>query len=297
MADMEDNPLFGVSLSSIASSSSDSSSLSDDVPPVEPPSTTVLQTVNIKSHVPVILELADPNYDEWRCFFDALIGKFGLASHLSSPPTPEQRRDPAWCIRDQCILSWLYNSIARDVRAIVRVPKATTYVVWTAIHDQFCDNELHRAVYLEAEFRNLVQGDMTITQYIGKLKHLADALRDVGQPVHGTSQVLNMLRGLSSKYRDIVPVIAAKQPPHTFLSARSYLLLEEQYDKEQAKTAAHQALLTTGGPRLPVPAAADGGSGSGTGAQSPAPHPSAVPARTDGKRGRGRGRGRGDYQH
>ncbi|CAD6343618.1 unnamed protein product [Miscanthus lutarioriparius] len=213
MADMEDNPLFGVSLSSIASSSSDSSSLSDDVPPVEPPSTTVLQTVNIKSHVP------------------------------------------------------------------------------------FCDNELHRAVYLEAEFRNLVQGDMTITQYTGKLKHLADALRDVGQPVHETSQVLNMLRGLSSKYRHIVPVIAAKQPPHTFLSARSYLLLEEQYDKEQAKTAAHQALLTTGGPRLPVPAAADGGSGSGTGAQSPAPHPSAVPARTDGKRGRGRGCGRGDYQH
>jgi hypothetical protein len=68
-------------------------------------------------------------------------------------------------------------------------------------------------VYLEAEFRNLVQGDMDITQYTGRLKHLADALRDVGQPVRETSQVLNMLRSLSSKYRHAIPAITAKQPP------------------------------------------------------------------------------------
>lgn len=50
----------------------------------------------------------------------------------------------------------------------------------SSIHAQFRDNELHRAVYLEAEFRNLMQGDMDITAYTGRLKHLADALRDVG---------------------------------------------------------------------------------------------------------------------
>jgi hypothetical protein len=125
---MEDNPLFGVNLSSI-DSSSDSSSISDNAPLVEPPTTAVLQTVSIKSHVPVVLELADPNSDEWCCFFHALIGKFGLASHLALPPTPEQRHDPAWRIHDQCILSWIYNSVTKDVCVIVRVPKATAYVV------------------------------------------------------------------------------------------------------------------------------------------------------------------------
>ena len=72
---------------------------------------------------------------------------------------------------------------------------------------------------------------MDIKTYIGRLKQLADALRDVRQPVRETSQVLNMLRGLSPKYRHAVPVITAKNPPHTFLSAHSYLLLEEQYNK------------------------------------------------------------------
>jgi hypothetical protein len=66
---------------------------------------------------------------------------------------------------DQCIISWLYNSVSKDVCAIVRCPKATAYKIWHAIHGQFRDNELHRAVYLEAEFRNLVQGDVDITTY------------------------------------------------------------------------------------------------------------------------------------
>ncbi|XP_066373915.1 uncharacterized protein [Miscanthus floridulus] len=117
---------------------------------------------------------------------------------------------------------------------------------------------------------------MDISQYTGRLKQLADALRDVDQPVHETSQVLNMLRGLSSKYRHAIPVITSKQRPHTFLSAHSYLLLEEQYDKEHAKAAAHHALLTTGGARPPASSSGDGGSGSSSSANPPVPKSTAV---------------------
>jgi hypothetical protein len=82
-------------------------------------------------------------------------------------------------------------------------------------------------VYLEAEYHNLYQGDLSITDYTTKLKELADALRNLGQPVPEPSQVLNMLRGLNDKYRHTNSTITSKQPPHTFLSARSFLLLEE----------------------------------------------------------------------
>ena len=155
---MDTNPLHDADLSDGESSSSTSSigrvSFTETV--VQPPSSTVLQTVNIKNHVPVELNLTESNYTEWRCFFDAFVDKFGLSSHLTSSPTGTNRRDPDWVMVDQCILSWLYNTVSKDVRAIVRVPKATAYTIWHAIHDQFRDNELHRAVYLEAEFRSLV---------------------------------------------------------------------------------------------------------------------------------------------
>jgi hypothetical protein len=34
------------------------------------------------------------NYVEWRCFFDAVIGKFGLTTHITDAPTSAKRRDP-----------------------------------------------------------------------------------------------------------------------------------------------------------------------------------------------------------
>jgi hypothetical protein len=51
-------------------------------------------------------------------------------------------------------------------------------------------------ILYEVEFRNLYQGDLSITNYCTKLNALADRLRDVGQPVSEPSQVLNLLRGL-----------------------------------------------------------------------------------------------------
>jgi hypothetical protein len=85
----------------------------------------VLHTVNIKSHVPIELDLTESNYTEWRCLFDAFVGKFGLSDHLSSLPTTENHRDLAWIMRDQCLLSWLYNSISKDVR----VPGAAVHSI------------------------------------------------------------------------------------------------------------------------------------------------------------------------
>ena len=138
---------------------------------------------------------------------------------------------------------------------------------------------------------------MDITQYTGRLKQLADALRDVGQPVRETSQVLNMLCALSSWYRHAIPAITSKQPPHTFLSARSYLLLEEQYDKEHAKTAAQHALFAAAAPRKSTTAPADGNTSSGSNSNTSAPKSmtgsSTSSSGNDNHRGRGRGRGRG----
>jgi hypothetical protein len=51
-----------------------------------------IQMVNIRSHVPIILELNNSNYTNWRMFFDSVISKFGLDAFISSP-TPVIDRD------------------------------------------------------------------------------------------------------------------------------------------------------------------------------------------------------------
>ena len=97
-----------------------------------------------------------------------------------------------------------------------------------------------------------------------------------------------MLRGLSPKYEHTVPVITAKNPPHTFLFVRSYLLLEEQYDKEHAKSAAQHALLAAGSSR---PAAS--GSGGTTGVPRSSQPSAGANTRFD-NRGNKKCRGRGN---
>jgi hypothetical protein len=85
-AAVETNPLFHGDLSdAVSSTSSSAESYTGAAPTVTTPSTAVLQTVNIRSHVPVMLELAEPNYAEWRTFFDAFISKFGLATQPVKP--------------------------------------------------------------------------------------------------------------------------------------------------------------------------------------------------------------------
>ncbi|XP_066385539.1 uncharacterized protein [Miscanthus floridulus] len=223
---MDRNPLFDADVSADGSSHSsiDGDSAANDAPVLPTPPAVILQTVNIKSHVPIVLQLTEPNYVEWRTFFDSFIGKFGLSNHLSSLPTVAQRRDPAWLVLEQCILSWIYNSVAKEVLTIVRVPKPTAYIIWTAIEDQFRDNELHRAMYLEAEYRNLVQGDMDIAQYTGHLKQLNDALHDVGQPVGEMSQLLNLLHGLNSKYWHAVLMFHLSLSHHRPSSSEAWTL-------------------------------------------------------------------------
>ena len=294
---MEDNPLFAFEQSVHGSPTGSSASFTASfnggaAPPPHPtpPSAAALMMVNIKSHVPVVLDIVNPNYQEWRCFLDSIIGKFGLLPHIQAAPTAAQLADPEWVMKDQCLVNWLFNTMTRDVMRIVRVPggNAAAFTIWNAIVDQFRDHQLHRAVYLESEYRSLYQGDLNVTDYTAKLKELADALGDLGQPVSDQSQVLNMLRGLNDKYRHCIATITSRQPPHTFLSARSFLLLEELYATEHGKMATQHAMLAQGArvqsPRpahpSPTPASAGqqhGGSGSPSG----------------GNRNRRRGRGKG----
>jgi hypothetical protein len=156
-------------------------------------------------------------------------------------PIPD--RDAERWLLDHTVINWIYNTMSKNVFDIVYRPRASAYSIWSDIEGLFRDNKLQRVVLFEAEFRNLEQGDMSMTNYTTKLKKLADNLRDVGQPVPKSSQVLNMLRGLNPKFHYVKPIIVIRSPPHTFRTTRSFLLLEELNADNDAKMDAGQALL------------------------------------------------------
>ncbi|XP_066320126.1 uncharacterized protein [Miscanthus floridulus] len=168
----------------MAPSSHHSDSSSDDDLFVALAAASVIQGISIRHHVPVILDMDEGNYGQWRHFFDPTLGKFELEGH--------------------------------GVFDIVRRDRHNAFFLWHAVEGLFQDNKLQRAVYLEIVLRILQQGDMSMNDYCTKLKRIADQLRDIGHPVSEPSQVLNLLRGLNPRYRYVKPVITSKYLSYSF---------------------------------------------------------------------------------
>ena len=152
----------------MASSPAHSSASSGDTSDAsQPASIAVVQTVNIRSHVPILLDLLDSNYSQWRCCFDSVPGKFGL-DDIVKTPTPMAQRDAEWRQINCCIVNWLYTTVNKNVFDIIykprsprspfgRTSRASSVTMNSSAPStwRLSSAASTRAVYLEAEFRSL----------------------------------------------------------------------------------------------------------------------------------------------
>ncbi|XP_039781483.1 uncharacterized protein LOC120648922 [Panicum virgatum] len=151
-------------------------------------------SVNVKTHVPIELDLQLPNYNKWNAFFTAMCGKFGLLGHIDGTIT-SRPTDPTWNQPGACVRSWMYGSVSDGA------------------------NQEPRAVILNQEFVSLSQGDLPIEAYASQLKQTADALRDVGHPTLDRQLVLNLLNGINPRLANTADIIANTRPLPTFTEA------------------------------------------------------------------------------
>ena len=142
-----------------------------------PSTASALVLLNIHSHVPVKLSANEGNFRQWRSFFELMFKKFGLVNHIDGIVTAAAMSDdPEWLQIDSCIDSWLYSTISKELWNDVNKPRTSAYTAWTAITGLFLDNSLQCAIYAQQEFHSLFQGDMSVSEYCGRLKRLADTL-------------------------------------------------------------------------------------------------------------------------
>ncbi|XP_066324358.1 uncharacterized protein [Miscanthus floridulus] len=183
-------------------------------------------TISVKNHIPVTLELAKPNFNQWEPFFSSLCGKFGLLSHVDGTAKANPT-DPAWAIADSYVRGWLLGSAGPDVLGLAAAPNQTARELWVAIKRLFEANKAPRAIFLGHEFHSMTQGDSSINDYAQRMKATADALRDVGRTITDSELVLNFLRGLNPRFAGTADNIADSHPLSDFATAREKLVLKE----------------------------------------------------------------------
>ncbi|KAM0905345.1 hypothetical protein ACQ4PT_017441 [Festuca glaucescens] len=181
---------------------------------------------SVRTHVPVTLDLQKSNFTKWRMLVRVLLGKYDLLHHINAITLPAVRT-AEWIREDYIVRSWLYGSISDEILDIIMGEDQTAQEAWVLITNLFLNNQMTRAVHLDAEFRAMVQGDLSITAYCHRLKALSDALRDVGSLVTDQVLVLNCLRGINPRFADITTIVTMQNPLPSFAQTRTLLNLRE----------------------------------------------------------------------
>lgn len=146
------------------------------------------------------LELESGNYSKWRQLFYFISCKYNVHHHLDMASEPLQE-STVWRNDDLTMVLWFYGVVADELMDVVASPASTAFDIWTQLHLLFRDNQEGRTVIHDAEFRNLVQGDLSVAEYYRCLKSLANELREVGEHITDQTLTLQLIRGLSRKYQ------------------------------------------------------------------------------------------------
>jgi hypothetical protein len=143
-------------------------------------------------------------------------------------------------------------AIDKDIADMVLACDQTARQLWLAVLELFSTNKASKAIYIEFDFRQLVQGTSSITEYCRSQKKIADALSENDSAVSDRALVLNTLRSLGPRFSSVATVISMMDPLPTFLCVRSMLLMEEMQQVNAAANAASMALVAQTRPPVPT---------------------------------------------
>jgi hypothetical protein len=172
------------------------------------------------------------------------VGDLHVDGTTAAAPT-----DAAWASADYTVLNVLHAAIDEDVADMVLSRDQTARQLWLAVLELFSANKASKAIYLDFDFRQLVQGASSITEFCRSQKKIADALSENDSPVSDRTLVLNTLRGLAPRFSSAATVISMTDPLPTFLRVRSMLLMEEMQQANATTTAASTALVAQARPQ------------------------------------------------
>ncbi|XP_051208560.1 uncharacterized protein [Lolium perenne] len=150
----------------------------------------------------------------------------GRAGHIDGTITAAST-EASWSADDYTVLNVIHAAIDEDVADMVLASNQTARQLWLAIYELFSANKASKAIYLNNDFRQLVQGTSTITEYCRRQKQLSDALADNDSPVSARALVLNTLRGLRPRFASAATVISMTDPLPSFLRVWIMLLMQE----------------------------------------------------------------------
>lgn len=157
-----------------------------------------------------------------------------------------------WKRKDQLLLSWLRSSMTEAVLATV-ASHTSSFSVWKALEQRFSSQSKARLLQLKGQLCNIQKGNLTISDYIDKIKSLCDNLAIAGYMVNDDDLELQLLNGLGPEYDPVVSGITSSSESKSLEEIQALLMAHEcrleRHNSVADLTSKFSANLTIGSSR------------------------------------------------
>ena len=109
----------------------------------------------------------------------------------------------AWMRTDQALMSWLLSSIYETMMGHV-IHCTSSSQIWITLQQLFTTTSKARVLQLCFQLQSTKKGDMSIQDYILRMRGIANSLNSTGLLLTDDEFLLYILGGLSSKYDPVV---------------------------------------------------------------------------------------------
>ncbi len=215
-------------------------------------------------------KLAKNNYALWKAQVLASVRGARLEGHLTGTTAApaitisvpgEKEGDKAtravnpaydeWVATDQQILGLLLSTLSRDVLAQVATC-GTAAAAWSMLEEMYTSMTRARFINTRIALSNTKKGDLSITEYVAKMRALGDDMTAAGKVVDNEDLISYIIAGLDDTYEPVISSIVGKSEPMSFGEAFSQLLSFEQCNNlrhggESSANLANRGCGTTGG--------------------------------------------------
>ncbi|XP_022155181.1 uncharacterized protein LOC111022315 [Momordica charantia] len=192
---------------------------------------------------PLNVKLNDNNFLLWKNqLLNAVIAN-GLRGYLDGTIMPppqfldhhQLQPNPAyyaWERYNRLLMCWIYSSLSEEKMGEV-VSLETTHDIWSSLTRVYDSKTTARIMGLKTELQNLRKDGSSVSQYLAKIKEIADKFAAVGEPLSYRDHLAHVLDGLGSEYNAFVTSIHNRADSPSLEDVRSLLLAyEARLDKQ-----------------------------------------------------------------
>jgi hypothetical protein len=132
----------------------------------------------------------------------------------------------AWYAQDQQLLSFLLNSVSKEVLGQVAM-KTSVAGVWHTILGMFASQSRARIVHLRSKLTSTRKGESTCAAYFTQMKGFTDKMAVAAKRLDDDEVICYILVGLDFEFNPFVEVFVSKTEPQTLHDLFSQLLTVE----------------------------------------------------------------------